>query len=120
MKDKNQVSLFDYVESRFKATEKATKLAYALLEKRLEGMNEFRAALRDQANQFMYRNEHGVVHEHLDADIRILRESKALLEGKASQESVDKLRNYATLAMIITIVGVCVSIGALITAIILQ
>lgn len=51
------VSLRDYFEARVQAVEKGTSLARGELERRLEGMNEFREQLRDQASRFITRDE---------------------------------------------------------------
>ena len=67
--------------------------------KRLASMNEFRAQLKDQAATFVPRTEHMILHDRLDEDIRTLRESRALLEGKASQNSVN-------LATILSVIGI--------------
>jgi hypothetical protein len=112
------------------ALEKATIVASAAMEKRLEGMNEFRDQLRDQTvtfvtkpeyvqqinritedikglqenkSQLIGRSEHDNMLVKLNDDIRILRESKANLEGKASQSAVN-------VAMIISIIGIILSI----------
>jgi hypothetical protein len=101
MKDK-KVSLQQYFEDKFTAADKALVLALqsltvrleaidkaqevyrSALDKRLETMNEFREALKDQNKTFIARPE----HELVVADIRSLRESRATLEGKASMMSV--------------------------------
>lgn len=101
MKDK-KVSLQQYFEDKFTAADKALVLALqsltvrleaidkaqevyrSALDKRLETMNEFREALKDQNKTFIARPE----HELIVADIRSLRESRATLEGKASMMSV--------------------------------
>jgi hypothetical protein len=58
------------------------------MERRLEGMNEFRDQLRDQAARFVTREEAAIIHERFVEDIRSLRESRAELQGKASMLSV--------------------------------
>jgi len=78
------VTLTEHFDERFRAQEKALELAYASMEKRLDGMNEFRQALRDQNSLFVNRAE----HDALVADIRGLREFRAGLEGVASAKSV--------------------------------
>jgi hypothetical protein len=95
--------LKELFEARLQALEKATQLAAQNMDKRLEGMNELRGQLKDQAATFLTRNEFYIQHEKLESDIRMLRESKANLEGKASQASV----NTAT---IIAIAGLSLSL----------
>ena len=72
------------VEAHLEATDKAVEVAKQGLDRRLEGMNEFREALKEQASHFVTKAEHAFVM----ADIRDLRESRAKLEGMASQRSV--------------------------------
>ena len=71
-------------EERFDSIVENTTLARDSMNKRLEGMNEFRDALRDQTSKFVTRQEHEIAL----TEIRDLRESRAKLEGKASQNSV--------------------------------
>lgn len=116
--------------------EKATTIAAAGMDKRLEGMNEFREQLRDQTSTFITRNEHEIIvlritediknikafdasfftraehqiyREKTENDIRILRESKATLDGKASQLSTN-------IALILAIAGLLISLGGLINS----
>lgn len=72
------------------------------MSKRLETMNEFRAALKDQAGQFFTRVEHDAYQKLVESDLRALRESRAELLGKASQSSA----NWAfALAFVATAIG---------------
>jgi len=57
------------------------------LDKRLESMNEFRLQLKDQASTFLSRAEYDINHKAIVEDIRILREYRATLDGKASTTS---------------------------------
>ena len=83
--------LRDYVDIRLAALEKATELARANMDMRLNGMNEIREAMRDQASHFVTAVEHRAVCDRLDRleqKIRDLELSRAELSGKASQTSV--------------------------------
>lgn len=104
---KDGVTLREYIESRLEAIEKASDLAAKLLDVRLESMNEFRAAMKDQSNQYITRNECGTRKQAVDSDIRILREYKSALEGKASQL-------YVTITLIISVLGFILGIVGLI------
>ena len=155
MTTSNEITLKEYFETRLKeqldgsnvkfiaaesqfnikiaALEKATIVAASSMEKRLEGMNEFRDQLRDQTgtfvtkpeyaqqvirinediklladikSQFVGRQEHDSMLNKLNDDIRILRESKANLEGKASQASVNVAMIIAVIGIILAIVGI--------------
>ena len=74
------VSLKEYVDTRLDDVERARSLAHEALESRLVGMNEFRAALTDQARTFINRDEHDMLCERL-AD---LERHRARLEGRSS------------------------------------
>ena len=110
MRDKQIISLKEFMLEKFSNLEKSTELARLSMEKRLEGMNEFRDTLRDQASKFITRAELNVMVSKFDqeiarliADIRILRESDAKKEGKASQLSTN-------IALLIAIIGILISI----------
>jgi prefoldin subunit 5 len=111
------VTLRDYFDSRLESVEKATELAAKTLEKRLEGMNEFREALNNQATMFATRSEVDIQIkkfekqiEKTEDDIRMLRESKAMLEGKASHL-------YVTITLVVALLGLFVSFMSMITRI---
>jgi hypothetical protein len=110
-----------HIEASIKALEKMLFLQHEVdrevvaikneqLEKRLDGMNEFRAALTDREASYLTRREHeissGFTDErlsHIDSDLRVLRESKAELHGKASQSSM-------TITLILAVFSLCVSL----------
>ncbi len=81
----DSISLREYFDAKILSQEKAIALAYQSMEKRLEGMNEFRDTLRDQASRFVTRVELDAQIEKIEANLRPLELSKANLEGKASQ-----------------------------------
>ena len=96
MSESEVVSLKDYFENRLadvnkffearlSAIEKATAIATNTLDKRLEGMNEFRSAMKDQSEKFLSKDDYQLRHTQIESDIRMLRESKSLLEGKSSR-----------------------------------
>ena len=87
------------VEAQIESFDKALNLAREQLEKRLEGMNEFRQSLKDQNSTFVTKTEHSFICQ----DVRDLRENKARMEGKADQKSVMQV-------MIISIVSLFISI----------
>ena len=74
------VGLKEYVDMRFSESDKAKdnalhsieearKEAQTAMEKRLEGMNEFRDQLRDQASRFITREEYTIGHKPLEDKI---------------------------------------------------
>jgi hypothetical protein len=95
------------------AVKEATRLAKDSIDDRLEDMNEFRRAMNDQADTYLTRNEYAAQHKSLedrlcknDEDIRMLRESRAELAGKASQSQV-------VIAYLFAIVGIALGIAGL-------
>jgi hypothetical protein len=107
------VTLRDYVDTRLDAIEKEKDASTRALEKRLDGMNEIRDALKDQQSFFVSKAEYRTAHERLADDIRSLRESRALLEGKASTESVNKVGNTALTGIAIGVIGMIISVISL-------
>ena len=97
--------LVNLFETKIAANEKAVDLASKTLSARLDLMNEFRSQLKDQSLTFFTRNEHQAYLEKTDADIRMLRESRAQLEGKASQKAV-------TLSLIIAVFGIVLAVAS--------
>jgi hypothetical protein len=92
------------VNGDLRTLENSFNTANVGLEKRLEAMNEFRSQLKDQASGFFTRNEHDQFSKRIEEDIRSLRESRAQLEGKASQNSVNIAYVIAGVSMIISLI----------------
>ena len=88
-------------------TRASSEVSAAMLEKRLESMNEFRLQLKDQAGTFFTRNEHSTYMTSVEKDLRMLRESKANLEGKATQTSVN-------ISTAIAVIGVMLGLASFI------
>ena len=84
---------------RLESIDKATEVAKISMEKRLEGMNEFRDALKDAQTSYVTKREHDLI----TSDIRELRDSKFKLEGKADQKSVN-------IALLVSLIGLFVSV----------
>ena len=112
MTEKDYVSLKEYFSSqlcalrkqydeRFRVLELSTKEAKADMDKRLEGMNEFRQQLKDQSATFIARPEHEAVLK----EIQGLRESRAELAGKADQSQV-------LWSLIMSVVGIVIGVIA--------
>jgi len=99
------VSLKEHIESRLKALEDAGIKSERLLDVRLASMNEFREALKDQSAKFFTLASHEAYQKAVDADLRVLRESRALLEGKASQSTVNVALLLATVSALTGLIG---------------
>ena len=86
--DTRFVAAKEYTDARIAAVNEATRIAHVSMDKRLEGMNEFRNSLKDQSAKFLNRDEYTLMHGKVLEDVRDLRESRAELAGKASQNAV--------------------------------
>jgi hypothetical protein len=60
--------------------------------------------LREQTRDYITRTDYVKIAE----DIKMLRESKALLEGKASQQSVN-------IALILAVIGIIIALGGMVS-----
>ena len=90
---------------RLNAHEKALEIARREMERRLEGMNEFREQLNHQTATFLTRTEIGLMHEKIDNDITDLKKAKNIAEGKASVASVYVAWLLAILSLIVGLLG---------------
>ena len=99
------VSLREYFDTRLDAVERATDLAAHTLEKRLEGMNEFRSTLKDQAAKFVTRDELCIQLRPIIDELRELKSYKDAAVGKASQQSVTTAQFMAVLGLVISLIS---------------
>ncbi len=102
--DKSLLTLKDQFQAQDERAEKNLLIAKDALEKRLEGMNEFRDTLKDQAANFITKAE----YESVRNDIRELREAKARLEGKADQFSVNIVMGISILGLLTSIISIVI------------
>ena len=100
------VSLRDYLEKRIDYVERASDLASRTLEKRLEGMNEFRGQLKDQASKLTTRIETSA----LEKRVQDLELAKAEMDGKANQSEVNRATTFAMVGIGIGACGLVVSL----------
>jgi len=102
----SEIGLKEYFEARLAALEKAIETARVGMEKRLDGMNEFRDVLKDQNARSPSREEVerriDVVEanmcasvEAVEKDIKELMKFKNQMEGMASQKDVSSARGIA-------------------------
>ena len=85
--------------------EKQTEFARLGIEKRLDGMNEFRNSLKDQSLTFPTKNEISVILTRLEEDVRSLRETRAELAGKASNMAMWGAYIFNVITIIIAIIA---------------
>jgi len=105
--DSKVIELRDYFNVRFEAADRARDVALVAMEKRLDGMNEFREALKDQSVRFITRDEVEGRISRMDATIKSLELSKAQLEGKANQSALNS-------TLFISVIGLALSVVNLI------
>jgi hypothetical protein len=127
----NVVTLRDYIEAKLDGIAKSTEVALAVLDKRFDAINEIRGAMKDQmanfptrievqssvsqyrcndldelkkmSGKYISRDEHNIMMNRMESDVRMLRESRAELAGKASQL-------YVNITLAISIIGLAISI----------
>jgi len=96
------VSLKEYFESKLSAISRETNLAASNMDRRLDSMNEFRSQLEKQAGTFPTRVEFELLREA----VRLLQNSNARAEGKASMSSVFIAYGFSLVSIIIAIYAV--------------
>jgi vacuolar-type H+-ATPase subunit I/STV1 len=102
----NNIEKLEELKADISSIRESTLLAKENVDMRLNAMNEFRGSLKDQAISFITRGELQPRFDRTDEDIRLLRESRAELIGKASQ-------NQVYIAYFIAAVGIIMSIISL-------
>jgi len=89
------IPLHEHLESRIKAVEKQIDISNHILEKRLEAMNEFRQALKDQADRSPTRVEVEIKFLAIERELKSLNTFKDTQQGKADVKDVYLARNIA-------------------------
>lgn len=84
----------------------ATIIAKREQETILSGMNESRDSLKDQNRLMVTKAEFTQFTNSVEADIRVLRESRAELAGKADQKQVNTAILIAVIGIVIGIIGI--------------
>lgn len=102
------------IYAKFDAIEQARIITSLNLEKRLDGMNEFRDALNDALSRFLSTDEYKRGHDKVLDDIRILREDRARMEGKADQKSVNNATIIAVGGLLLGIIGAILSVVSIV------
>ena len=86
---KDLISLREYIDTRLSSMDRALELATRALDKRLDGMNEVRDTLRDQAVTFVTKSECNPIKLNLMEEVKQLREARIEMKAKADQASVN-------------------------------
>jgi hypothetical protein len=76
-------ALKEYCDNRFSSTEKAAALVSADLARRLDGMNEFRGTLSDQATRFLSIETYEAQHRALDEKVNGVSARLTIVEARA-------------------------------------
>lgn len=105
------VSLKEHFETRIAALEKATEVAARAMERRLDAMNEFREALKDQASRMMTRAEAEAALASIERDLRVLRAFQSTLEGKASQKAVNIALLVSAISILIALFSIAINVA---------
>jgi hypothetical protein len=100
------VTLRDYLESQIAALKDTMSATDRRVDDRLVYMNELRDQITSERGWYMLRSEHELIHKSLDADIRVLRESKAELHGKASISAVYIAGILASMSLLIGVASI--------------
>ena len=110
-------SLQKHIEAQLHSIDRATCLALQTMDKRLEGMNEFREALKDTTARLATREELAMqatrnreIVERLDADINELKQYRASMEGKASQTSVNAATALSVAGLILALISLALKL----------
>ena len=91
------------------ALEKQIEIAKVGMEGRLTLMNEFRESLKDQNGKFVLREAYEVAQAAQNVEIASLKETRARVEGMATQQSVFVSMGMSGLAILLGAAGVILS-----------
>ena len=105
-----EVSLREHLESRIQALEKATEVAARGMERRLEGMNEFRSQLEKQTRTFVDKEAYQHRHDMVCDRIKELESFKDKLDGKASASALQLTTILAVAALVIAVFGLLIEL----------
>lgn len=113
MSETSDVSWKDYVDMRFSESDKRVADALAANEKRLDGMNEFRQTISDNAAKFITLETYNAHHKALMDKVELL-EKQATFGGGRIQGGRERTNNiYAAAAFVVGIVGTVLATGVL-------
>ena len=100
-----EVSLKEHIEARLAALEQATRVASDSMEHRLDGMNEFRSTLKDQAAKFVTRDEVNLQISVNSEAIDNLQSVQDRQAGAASAQSVYVAYAFSLVGIILGVLG---------------
>ena len=91
---------------KFNSLKEATSLAKENLETRLNTMNEFRGALKDNQNLLFTKSEHELYKDKVDEWMRTIDGWKNKQEGKADQSAVNVSLVLSVIGILFGIIGI--------------
>ncbi len=94
---------FERINDRFTAMDESIKVAATEMNRRLEGMNEFRAQINSAETKFMTRQEWDSAHRLLESQVRAL---ETRLDRKEGETSGVRMTGNAMVAVVIAIAAV--------------
>jgi len=106
MSKEDNISLREYIDLRFCEIDKSTRLALQSLDKRLDGMNEFRNTLKDQTALFMTKDYYEARHTELAKQVEDLKLSRAELQGKANVNSLYVAYLFSVISLLLGIINI--------------
>jgi len=119
MIDKNgdKINLKEYFDLAIKAQDEKTtailkgqqialELAKKNMDYRLEEMNNFRKDMQRMETSFLTREAFEIKHELMQKQVDELRLSRAELQGKADQKSVNWILGISVIGLVISIISV--------------
>jgi len=107
----NGVSIKEYFERLFTDNQRAIDKAEQMMNQRLEGMNEFREQLKDQASKFITREELNIICTGFQTEIKALRKLADIAEGKASQNAVILTALASVIGILLGVINFFVKFG---------
>lgn len=100
------ITLREYFEALLADLKTQIEYSRIGMEKRLDGMNEFRGALKDQTDKMMPREEYYIQHENLIREIKTLNTFKDEMKGAASRADVNRSTAFGVMGIVIGIIGI--------------
>jgi len=115
------------IDERFKAQEKASDLQQEMASKKFEQQNEWRGAFSDREKAFITRADHeslvlllNTKEDALIKDIKSLELTRAMIDGKASQQQLNITFIFVIVGFIFSGIGVLCSLSGLLLSIYLH
>lgn len=104
------VPLAKYLDERFASLERATSLAQDNINTRLVSMNEWRAAMSDQAARFATKDALEQERCRIDDKLKPMTDALAEARGRASQNSVNVAYAMSAIGLLIGVASLLVAI----------